>query len=201
VEVTVQVDDSAKLCGPSTIDQLLAAASAIGFRFSSEPQVGSLLRTLAASKPTGQLLELGTGVGIGAACLLAGMDPRSTLITVENDKTLMEIAKRSLANDPRVTFYPGDAAQLIAELSRDRFDLIFADTWAGKYTHLDETLQLLKTGGFYVIDDMLPQPSWPPDHLPKVEWLIAELESRRDLALTKINWGSGIILAARIGTD
>ncbi len=77
------------------------------------------------------------------------------------------------------------------------FDLIFADTWAGKYTHLDEALALLKPGGLYVIDDMLAQPTWPEDHPPKVERLIADLESRSDLVLTKMNWGTGILVVVR----
>lgn len=34
------------------------------------------------------------------------------------------------------------------------FDLIFADAWPGKFSHLDEALSLLSPGGFYVIDDL-----------------------------------------------
>lgn len=45
------------------------------------------------------------------------------------------------------------------------FDLIFADAIPGKYEHLDETLALLRRGGLYVVDDMLPQPTGrPKDH-------------------------------------
>ena len=51
----------------------------------SEPKTGALLKTLAASRPAGRLLELGTGTGISAAWLLAGMDRAATLITVDND--------------------------------------------------------------------------------------------------------------------
>jgi predicted O-methyltransferase YrrM len=191
------MDDKANLCAPSILDSLLAAANAIGFSSSSETQVGSLLRTLATTKPAGRFLELGTGVGIGTAWLLAGMDAESTLITVENEKALLDIAERAFANDSRVSCHLGDAATRIAELPRHYYDLVFADTWAGKFTHLDEALQLVKPGGMYVIDDMLPQPSWPADHLPKVQRLVADLERRRDLVLTKMNWASGIILAAR----
>ena len=47
------------------------------------------------------------------------------------------------------------------------FDLIFADAIPGKYEHLNETLALLRRGGLYVVDDMLPQPTWPKDHAPR----------------------------------
>ena len=40
-----------------------------------------------------------------------------------------------------------------------RFDLIYADAWPGKFTHLDRALSLLTRGGIYFIDDLLPQPS------------------------------------------
>ncbi len=59
-----------------------------------------------------------------------------------------------------------------------QFELVFADTWPGKYYALDEALSLIKPGGLYVIDDMLPQPNWPDDHAPKVAELIAALERR-----------------------
>jgi len=39
----------------------------LGFTMGSEPRTGALLRTLAASKPGGRFLELGTGTGVGRA--------------------------------------------------------------------------------------------------------------------------------------
>ena len=49
----------------------------------SDPQTGSFLRALAASKPAANLLELGTGTGLSAAWLLDGMDATSQLDSVE----------------------------------------------------------------------------------------------------------------------
>ena len=54
----------------------------MNFTMVSEAKVGALLSALAASKPGGRLLELGTGTGHGAAWLLAGMEDASTLATV-----------------------------------------------------------------------------------------------------------------------
>ena len=45
----------------------------------SDPLTCTLLRTLAASKPGGQFLELGSGTGLSTAWLLDGMDARATL--------------------------------------------------------------------------------------------------------------------------
>jgi hypothetical protein len=53
-------------------------------------------------------------------------------------------------------------------------------------------------GGFYIIDDMLPQPNWPEGHADKVERFIEELEERNDIILTKLNWSTGIIIVTKI---
>ena len=77
------------------------------------------------------------------------------------------------------------------------FDLIFADAWPGKYANLEETLDLLKPGGFYVIDDMLPQPNWPVGHDKKADDLTRHLESRTDVQLVKMAWSTGIMLVVK----
>ena len=66
---------------------------------------------------------------------------------------------------------------------------------AGKYEGLDEALRVVKTGGFYVIDDMLPQANWPDGHAVKVQGLIADLVARPDLEMTQMAWASGIVIA------
>jgi len=63
-------------------------------------------------------------------------------------------------------------------LPRSGFDLIYADAWPGKFTHLDRALSLLNRGGIYFIDDLLPQPNWPEGHAPRVPALIEDLERR-----------------------
>jgi predicted O-methyltransferase YrrM len=77
------------------------------------------------------------------------------------------------------------------------FDLVFADAWPGKYEALDETLALLKRGGLYVIDDMLPQPNWPQGHAPRVDALVERLRSHPDLTTVTLGWASGLVIAAR----
>jgi predicted O-methyltransferase YrrM len=154
---------------------------------------------LAASKPGGRFLELGTGTGVGTAWLLAGMDPTSKLESVDSDERVLAVARRHLGADPRVTFHLTDGAEFLARLPPDQFDLVYADTWPGKFTHLTMALSLLRVGGIYFIDDLLPQPSWPEGHAAKVPALIDELESHREFAAVKLSWASGLMILARIG--
>ena len=148
---------------PTQVENNYAESKKLGFQMVSEPLTGSFLRTLAASKPNGDLLELGTGTGVSAGWLLDGMCLDSSLITVENDESLVLVAQKYLGKDQRVSFYIEDADPFLDRLiaAEKRFDLIFADTWIGKYFRLDSTLNLLKPGGLYIIDDMLQQPNWP----------------------------------------
>ena len=78
-----------------------------------------------------------------------------------------------------------------------RYDLIFADTWPGKYRLLEKTLTHLARGGLYIVDDMLPQPNWPPGHAASVRSLYDSLRARADLAITELDWSTGLILAAK----
>ena len=146
----------------------------------SDRATGTLLRTLAASKPGGNLLELGTGTGLATAWLLHGMDAAARLLSLDNDAMVQSIAAEYCGEDPRLTLVTedGDTALPRLQATGERYDLIFADTWPGKYRLLDLTLGLLKPGGFYVVDDLLPQPNWPPNHRTSVDWLIHELQGR-----------------------
>lgn len=191
------MNESQNLNPPRSLGAIDADTKAMGFAMASEVLTGALLRTIAASKPAGKILELGTGTGVATAWLLDGMDAESTLLSMDNDAACVAVARRHLGHDPRLTLVVSDGAALLRGLRGRRFDLIFADTWPGKYDHLDDALDLLAPGGIYVIDDLLPQPNWPADHAPKVPRLIETLEKRSDLVVTKLAWASGLILATR----
>jgi predicted O-methyltransferase YrrM len=185
---------------PAALAGIQRETEALGFSMASEPQTGSLLRTLAASKPGGALLELGTGTGMGTAWLLDGMDPEATLDSVDNDAAAAAIARRHLGGDPRLTLHVQDGAGFILGLAGREFDFIFADTWAGKYHTLEVTLALLKPGGLYVVDDMLPQPGWPDGHAGKAAALAADLGQRQGLTVCRLDWATGLIVAVRSGS-
>ena len=167
------------------------------FTMASDALTGSLLRTLAASKPSGRFLELGTGTGLSASWILDGMDHHSSLVSLDNDEKLLAIAQKFLGHDARLQFACTDGEGWIKDHKNDKFDFIFADTWPGKFFLMDEVLDMLNPGGLYVVDDMLRQPNWPAGHEEKVRDVTAHLENRTDLLLTKLDWATGIIIAVR----
>ncbi len=181
---------------PKSYLEIDAATKASGFTMASEVLTCSLLQTLAATKPRGKFLELGTGTGLSTSWILKGMDAHSTLLSVDNDAVFLNIAQTYLT-DKRLKLVLSDGEEWIKKNRNTRFDYIFADTWHGKYFCLDETLAMLKAGGLYIIDDMLPQPNWPEGHAEKATALMGTLEHRTDITLTKMNWASGIIVAVK----
>jgi predicted O-methyltransferase YrrM len=178
--------------------RLRQRAEAEGFTMSSAPQDGRLLAALAAAKPGGAFLELGTGAGLGTVSLLSGMDPAARLVTVELSETLSRTAREEIA-DPRVEWVVADGGDwLTAAAARgDRYDLVFADTWPGKFTHLDEALSLVAPGGFFVVDDLLPVPTWTSAHQADVDALTARLGSLPGWHSFRANEGSGVLVCTR----
>ena len=183
---------------PSGFKKILEATYQTKFEQTSDAMLGSLLSTLSATKPKGRFLELGTGSGLSTAWLLQGMDADSSLTSIDNDEQLVSIAQKYLGEDQRVNFIVGAGEDLILNTPKHSIDLIFADTWPGKYNHVEQTLELLKIGGIYLIDDMLPQDNWPEGHSDKANQLIEYLETKNDLLLTKMSWSSGIIICVKI---
>lgn len=190
------LDDARYADKPAVLSAIDAASANAGFQQPSDDLTGAFLRTLIAGKPGGHLLELGTGAGRATAWMLDGMDEAAMLLSVELDETLFGIA-RSLLTDSRLMLVCDRGETVIDSQSPASFDLIFADTWPGKYHHLEETLALVKPGGFYLIDDMLPQPNWPDGHAEKVTALIQTLEQDTRFYLVKLSWATGLILLTR----
>lgn len=183
---------------PDSYTQILKETEQRGFTMPSDLKTCSLLKTLVASKPFGNFLELGTGTGLSTSWMLDGMDSASVLTSVDNDSTFQDIARKHLHTDPRLVLVEADGEDWIRQNSNLRFDLIFADTWPGKYSLLAETLQLLDAGGIYIIDDMLPQPNWPEGHDLKAKKLIAKLDSLESYAVTKMEWSTGLMMIVKL---
>ena len=68
-----------------------------------------------------------------------------------------------------------DASEWIEKNKEAPFDLVFVDTWAGKFTDLEAVLKMVKPNGFYLIDDLNYQAHWPGYHQEKVLFLVEKL--------------------------
>ncbi|MDA9008783.1 class I SAM-dependent methyltransferase [Alphaproteobacteria bacterium] len=183
---------------PLHLENIETATIALGFDMPSERNTGALLRTLASTKLAANFLEIGTGTGLATAWLLDGMDERSTLTSLDKDETALSVARNHLSNDDRLTLVLDDGNDWLKRNQDHRYDLIFADSYPGKYNNFGLAWNILKSGGIYLIDDMLPQQNWPKDHEIRVKQLANDLQNRNDANLTWLDWASGLILAVKL---
>jgi predicted O-methyltransferase YrrM len=182
---------------PEALASIQPRTEALKFEMASEPRTGMLLQLLAASKPGGRFLEIGTGTGVGTAWLLSGMDAASTLISIDPDEDRQAVARESLGGDARLKLMACDAAGYLWRQPKKCFDMVFADAIPGKYEALDEALAIVKVGGYYVIDDMLPQPNWPEGHGDKAEALLKRLAEDSRFFMLPLPWASGVAVLVR----
>ncbi|RPG30621.1 MAG: methyltransferase domain-containing protein [Muricauda sp. TMED12] len=191
------MDQSVILEKPKQYNNLLAKSEEMGFTMPSDIYIGTLLKTLTASKPAGSFLELGTGIGLSLSWMIQGMDGNSKITSIDNDSELIEVAKMFFGEEERLELVCADGGDWLNGYKGNSFDLIFADAWPGKYSHLDTTLAMLGKGGYYVIDDMQKQSNWPEGHEEKANALVKVLEKRDDITITKMNWSTGLIVAVK----
>ena len=90
-----------------------------------------------------------------------------------------------------------DGAAFLSRSPQARSDLIYADAWPGKFSHLDDALSLLTVGGIYFIDDLLPPADWPDGHGRKATALIEKLKSKTGFVTAKMTWASGLMMVVR----
>lgn len=191
------MEDLRYLRTPVQLERIVEKTQAVGFPMASEPLLGALLQTLAASKPGGRILELGTGTGISTAWLLSGMSEDAALVSVDTDERVQGIAAESLGDDGRLSLVISDGMEFLKKQAAGSYDLVFADAIPGKYEGCEHALAVVKPGGLYVIDDMLPQASWPEGHAAKIPVLMDVLAGRTDFTLVPMVWASGVVVAVR----
>jgi predicted O-methyltransferase YrrM len=162
----------------------------------STPETGAFLRTMAASKPGGRLLELGSQTGVGTGWLLAGLSPTGTLTTIERSPTIADACRQTFAEDPRVTVITADATEWLETYDGEPFDLVFVDTTVAKFERRDLVYRHLADGALFLADDLLPQPKWTDQHGPRVARLRDEILDEPNLVATLVDWASGLLVAS-----
>ena len=128
---------------PPGYEKIKEATDELKFSMASDIETGSLLRTLAASKPSGRFLELGTGTGLATSWIAEGLDENSSLISIDNNELLINVARKHII-DGRIEFILGDAYEWISNYNGKKFDFIFADAMPGKYDLFEETIDIVK---------------------------------------------------------
>lgn len=176
---------------PPLVERAARLAAELGFAHSCSEETGRLLHLLAAMRGRTRVAETGTGVGYGAAWIVAALDPAVPFFTAELDEACATAAADLFREDENVTVLTGDWHDVLPEHAP--FDLLFHD---GSKQHPEEdgeqTLGLLAPRGLIVMDDLTPgRPG--PDRVREF-WL-----NHPDLVATELEVSprEAVILAVR----
>lgn len=145
---------------PQLVARAKALAARRGFTKSCTDETGRVLRALAASKPGGKILEIGTGTGVGTAWLADGMCGNARLVSVDIDAERSRDAAAIFAGNENVRVMHAD---FLAALRYGPFDLVFADARPAKAEQADVVVQALRAGAIVVLDDLTPKELWPEE--------------------------------------
>ena len=122
------------------------------------------------------------------------MTGNANLVTVEADPGIAAIARELLGDQQKITIVTADA--WLDTYNGPGFDLAFVDCRPGKFHRRNDLINHIMYGGLWVGDDLLPQPTWPSDHQPRVDRFLDEIITEPGLVVTLMNWASGLAVGA-----
>ena len=115
------------------------------------PETGAVLEFFARLIQARHVVEVGTGGGYSGLWLLAGMDPKGSLSTIESDPQRHGLAQRAFADGrvgDRVRAMLGPALTVLPRLADGNYDLAYLDGDRAEYPdYLQHATRLLRVGG------------------------------------------------------
>lgn len=167
---------------PPLVERATALAAELRFDESCAAETGRLLHLLAAQRGRERVAEIGTGVGVGAAWLAAGLAPGVPLFTAEPDGARARAAVSLFADDPDVHVLRGPWREVLPE--HGPFDLVVHHGGRVRLREeeCEDVVGLLSPGATVVLGEIREQ----RDHDPEVAfWFGHPRLASLELSLTR----------------
>jgi predicted O-methyltransferase YrrM len=124
------------------------------------PGACTALTFLASATRARNVVEIGTGAGLGTVSLLRGMPREGLLTSIDCEAAYQGLARRACvdAGFPagRVRMITGRALDVLPRLSDGGYDLVLVDALTVEYPrYLAEAVRLLRPGGVVALDNVL----------------------------------------------
>lgn len=121
----------------------------------------ALLSVLAATLGATTVVEVGTGAGISAAALLAGMDEDGILTSIDVEAENQRVARELLTalgyDHVRTRLIAGRPIEVLSRMTDDAYDIAFVNADAAEYpTILQQAQRLLRPGGMVIFSGVQP---------------------------------------------
>lgn len=122
--------------------------------------VASTLTMMARVVAARTAVEVGTGTGVAANALLAGMAPEGVLTSIDAEAENQLVAREVLTSEGvptrRVRLIAGQALVVLPKLSDGVYDLVFIDGDPLEYVeYIAQAERLLRPGGVLVVHHVL----------------------------------------------
>ena len=181
---------------PELVSIMKKIAENESFEGSCTDETGRLLAVLTGQVQQGNILEIGTGLGVGSAWILSAIQSDVQFISVDIEAPRVELVRRNIIH-PQGEFICGDWKELI---KYGPFKFVFADAAAAKSEEGELLIEILEVGGLLLMDDFTPEEHWPEHWRCKRDrvrefWLNHEKLTATEIYLTPT---SSAILATKI---
>lgn len=152
------------------------------FENSCSDEAGRLLSVLAGQVTKGNILEIGTGFGVGSSWILSAIAPTVQLITVDHSKEKIDLVSNNIRHS-QVEFICGDWKEVI---TKGPFQFVFADAAAAKIIEAELLVKTLEVGGMLFMDDFTPEEHFPEEWKGKPDFVREFWLNHTDLFATEI---------------
>lgn len=168
---------------------------------------GAALRMLAASSGARAVLEVGTGTGVGALWLLAGMAADGVLTSMDTEAEFLKSARRVLSaagvSPARTRLICGQSLDVLPRMASRAYDMVVIDADALDHgDHLEHARRLLRPGGLAVFThalagDQVADPARRDPQTVAARELGRHLRDDDDFVTCLLPVGDGVLVAVR----
>lgn len=169
---------------------------------------GALLRWLTSVLSAANVVEVGTGAGVGVLWVVDQMSPEGVLTSIDSESEHVRMAREGLKDagvlPSRVRFIVGDPVDVLSRLTDGGYDLIIwrhgpADLAVG----IDQAHRLLREGGVLVIDRALwqwrvPDPAQRDDTTIAMREAVKSIKADERWRSTLLPVSEGVLLATKV---
>jgi predicted O-methyltransferase YrrM len=157
---------------------------------------GALLRWLVTMMGARNIVDVGTGAGVGLLWMAEALSDEGSITTIDAESEHVRLAREGLKDSgvapARVRFIVGDPVDVLSRLTDSGYDLIL---WRGSPLDLaagmDQAHRLLRDGGVMLVDRALWQ--WRvPDPAQRDDQTIAMREAGKTLRMDE-RWRSALL--------
>lgn len=171
------------------------------------PAIGAQVAQLAAASGAGNIIEVGTGLGVSALWLFRGA-PGATLTSIDIESDYQQSAKKALAEAGiaanRARLITGRARDVLPRMNEQSYDIVLVDADAASVIeYVEHGLRLVRAGGTVLVPhalwrDRVADPAKRDDTTASFRALIKETADSTAVLSALSPAGDGLLQLTRL---